>query len=163
MTRVRLVLATAALALAGGLLLFSGGCHTLSVPVDDLLNASTMIQVSARTCTLSTVLWRDFMLGEPPGGSPLYAALCLACLDTMAVPLGVDMDRVWVIKSRGEVWESGVTLGSYQPHPNELWEHAENGPKWGPHIYVDVVVRVRDAELRQYLLRATHQWIARVE
>lgn len=129
------------------------------MPVDDLLNAPTMIQVSARTCTLSTDLWRNLDLGGPPGGSPLYAILCLACLDTMPVPAGVDMDRVWVIKSRSEVWESGVTLDSYQPAPNELRKDAKNGPKWSTNIYVDVVVRVRDAELGQYLLRATHQSI----
>lgn len=159
MTRVRLVLATAALALAGGLLLFSAGCHTLSVPVDDLLNAPTMIQVSARTCTLSTGLWRDVAPLGPPDGSPLYAVLYLTFQDTMAVPSGVDVDRVWVIKSQSDVWESGVTLDSDQPFPNELRKDAKNGPKWGPDIYVDVVVHVRDAGHGQYLLRATHQWI----
>ncbi len=40
---------------------------------------------------------------------------------------------------------------------------ARNGPKWGPDIKVDVVVRIVDRAGNEYLLKASNQKIERTE
>jgi hypothetical protein len=39
----------------------------------------------------------------------------------------------------------------------------DDGPKWGPDIYVDVVVQIIDEEGNAYLLRASDQEIIRLD
>lgn len=164
MTRVKLVVGTAITAFLSVLVALSGSCHRLSEPLSELLAAPETIMVASRACTLATGLWRNFEPAEaPPDGWPLRAFAILCFWDTTARPPGVTADRIWVIKSDSEIWEARLALSDYESSPNELWSEAKNGPKWGPGIYVDVVVRVRDSERRQYLLRAVHQRISRIE
>lgn len=84
--------------------------------------------------------------------------------DSLPFPSSLDADVAWVIKGN-DVWGTG--LEDFEMPP--LYEHilekrtAEGGPKWGPHIYVDVVVRIIDDQDSTYLLKASDIWIHRSE
>ena len=106
--------------------------------------------------TLTTSLWRDFMPISPPDGKPLIAVMQIRTDDGSPVPAGIAADPSWGIYG-DEVWSSFV-----EPRPRSetgpIYEVvARNGPKWGPGVSVDVVVRLRDAEGRVVLLRAEKQ------
>jgi len=79
----------------------------------------------------------------------------------MAISPDIDATRIWVIND-SEVWESTF---SDEERPESVPEFklekvARNGPKWGPHITVDVVVRVIDSITDDvFLLKAADQYI----
>jgi hypothetical protein len=110
---------------------------------------------------LSAQLARDFMPISPPDGQPLGGLLTISELDQQRLSLGVHVPTAWVIHA-GEVWE--VEPMRHDPAPwYQLVGTIQDGPKWGPEIYVDVVGRLVDGKDRAFLLKSPHQWIERVE
>ena len=143
------------------------GCRTVPTapePVPaDLMSAPTSLALAGRVLTLETGLFRDFMPLAPPDGRPLIALFRVKTDDGSPVPATLRADAVWVIHD-GLIW-SGVpreerplaeTLPAYEVVARE-------GPKWGPGVTVDTVVRLRDANGRSFLLRATNQLIRRTD
>lgn len=132
---------------------------------DSLLNtnlaaAPTSVVLAGKTLILATSLWRDFQPIAPPDGKPLVALLEVKTDDRSAVPATIRADIVWVIYGT-QVW-SGVPQEE-RPRLETVPVYevvARDGPKWGPGVAVDVVVRLRDMNGRALLLRATDQLIA---
>jgi hypothetical protein len=128
------------------------------LPASELTSAPTRIVLGGRTLTLDASLWRDFMPVSPPDGKPLAGALRIKTEDGSAVPAGVAADTAWVVHL-SEVWS---TLVIPQPRENTapVYEvSVMNGPKWGPNVTVDVIVRLRDSTGHAALLRARGQTI----
>ncbi len=129
-------------------------------PLDELLTAPEQIEINGREFVLETALWRDFMPGPqaPPDGSPLNVIAYVVAIDSLSFPTSLDADLLWVIKDDADMWVTA--LESEMPtHNYELKKSAQDGPKWGPDIYVDVAIRVVDQDGRTYLLRAADQLI----
>jgi hypothetical protein len=139
----------------------------LSVPpvisVEDLLAVPDTVVVEGRAVTLSCELWRDFMPLSPPDGKPLIAIASIATVDSMQLPASITSDAVWIVFG-SQVWNRYFT-DEVPPgqRPNRLQKVARNGPKWGPGVYVDVVVRLSDGNGTPHLLRASRQWIGRTD
>jgi len=125
--------------------------------------APTTLELEARTLVLTAQLWRDFMPISPPDGRPLAGLVTLGARVGQALPPDLNVERVWVLNAP-EVWTSPVTArwddGS---DPSVAAWAVQDGPKWGPGIAVDVVVRLRDAAGRPYLLQAPHVGIRRTD
>jgi len=135
------------------------------IPVDELLAAQDTITVEGRTLILSTYIWRDFMPISPPDGKPLIALAYVDGIDTTRLPSSIKADAIWIVYV-GQVWKSYFTDETRPPNPlkpNRLERIARNGPKWGPDVYVDVVVSILDGRGNTHLLRAAHQWIGRTD
>jgi hypothetical protein len=146
----------------------------LSVPIKDLRNAPTMVVVDNRSLHLSTYPWRDFNPGPGwgPDGSPMMVALKVTSADKQPLPSGVRMDRAWVLFGE-QSWEVSDLRGRIagQDHDKDLWINCpvspvcevtvRGGPKWGPGVYVDVVVRLTDREGREHFLQAPNQYVLR--
>ena len=100
---------------------------------------------------------------SPPDGKPLIALVWIVATDSLAVPETMESDRIYIIFG-SEIWESKLTAiedpGSGEEF--KLERIARDGPKWGPHVAVDVVVRIFFNE-RLYYLRAEQQWIYRTD
>jgi hypothetical protein len=115
---------------------------------------------------LDGYLWRDFMptIGGSGGGSPLMAALEVTVVGASEFPASVTVDRLWVLNG-DEVWATRPV--EEQPRggagATTLAVMAREGPKWGPGITVDVVVRLRAAGGATTLLRAAGQPIHRTD
>jgi hypothetical protein len=129
-----------------------------SLPSSELTSAPTRVVAGGKSLTLTASLWRDFMPISPPDGKPLIAVMQVRTDDGSPVPAGIAADTSWVIYG-DEVWSSFV-----EPRPRSetgpIYEViARNGPKWGPGVTVDVVVRLRDSDGRVVLLRAEKQTI----
>ncbi len=129
----------------------------------DIVSAPEQVDVASRQYTLGTYLWRDFMPVSPPDGKPLIAKVMILATDLQPFPFDLDADRLYVINGE-EAWvvdlpaRQGPLLPDFQ-----LDKIARDGPKWGPAITVDVVVRLVETGGGGYLLRAADQMILRTD
>ena len=130
--------------------------------IDELLSAPEKIEIDGREYILETALYRNFFPPEPPGG--LHGPIFVVALDSLQFPSSLDADHIWVINGN-DVWSTGL-INREIPHGEEykmkIWTKDE-GPDWGPHIYVDVAVEIVHDENGSYLLRADSQWIGRLD
>lgn len=135
------------------------------IPINQLLSSPDTILIDTRHLYLSTYIWRDFQPVSPPDGQPLIAIIYITAADTAQLPGSISADAVWTVYNN-KVWKSWFTNEAISPSelkPNRLVKIARNGPKWGPHVYVDVIVRVLDGKGGTQLLRASRQWINRTD
>jgi hypothetical protein len=97
----------------------------------------------------------------PPDGKPLVAVLQIRTDDASPVPSSVNADMVWVMHGDA-LWSATPREDRTRAETSPVYEViARDGPKWGPDISVEVVVRLRDPSGRSYLLRAPMQTIAK--
>lgn len=151
-----------ALWFAGCSLFNDGGQDAVDTPsLETLLTTPLTVEIGGQDLFLRTAMWRDFMPIAPPDGKPLIAIFYVVTSDSSTIPAGltatagfvVDGDDIWTTRFTGE-----------QPAPSEdqpfqLVEFARNGPKFGPDILVDAIVRLEDSSGQRYLLRAEDQYI----
>jgi hypothetical protein len=147
-----------------GLAMASMACrHSVAPSANELLAAPLSITVGAQKVALASYLWRDFMPSSPPDGKPLVAIFRLLAVGNGAVPTSLRIDAAWILFG-DEVWSATITeersVSATQSHYEAV---ARDGPKWGPGVNVDVIVRVRDAQGTAQLLRAPDQPIGRTD
>jgi hypothetical protein len=154
-------LSFSSVALAGLLV----GCRSPTgpepLPTPTLRAAPTVVTIAGKPLVLETFLWRDFMPISPPDGRPLIAVLRVKAADGTTVPSSVRADAVWVVFG-SEVWAARTAEERSRDETAPFYEAiARNGPKWGPGVTVDVVVRLRDNAGQSVLLRAPDQFVHR--
>jgi hypothetical protein len=133
--------------------------------IQDLIAAPEQIEIDGREYILETYLWRDFMPVSPPDGQPLIALIWVTATDSLSFSSSIDASRLWVINGQ-LLWETEFSEEDRPDNPNrehQLEKIARFGPKWGPDIQVEAIVRVIDGENNTYLLRAADQWIYRTD
>jgi hypothetical protein len=135
----------------------------IPLPVGDLQAAPASITVGGQTLVLVPYLWRDFQPISPPDGKPLIAVLRIQDANRSPLATSIHADVAWIVNG-GDVWavrpreEQGATTSSL------FYEAvARDGPKWGPGVAVDVVVRLREPSGATHLLRASGLQILRTD
>jgi hypothetical protein len=148
--------------------------ENLAVSINDLRNAPTEVVLAGRSLSLSAYLWRDFMPDSPADGKPMIAVLTVATSDKKPFPSGARTDRAWVLFGE-QMWEASELTEQPEscedssgrwikcPDSSVFVSVARDGPKWGPFVFVDVVVRLTDKEGRHHLLRAPKQYVKRTD
>ena len=149
------------------LLVVAGSCSaarmTDPLRIGDLQAAPVSVIVGGQTLVLVPSLWRDFQPVSPPDGKPLVAGLRVQAPDGAVLAATFHVDGAWVINGT-EVWTA--TVGEERlssPSPVYYEVVARDGPKWGPNVSVDVVVRIREPSGSSQLLRAAAQLIRRTD
>lgn len=142
------------------------GEQYVAPPPDILLNQllafpETTI-VSGRTLYLTTSMYRDFMPISPPDGKPLGGGVYITATDTSALNNVISSDAIWIVFGQ-EIWKSWLKDSPGGNRKNQLVKYFRDGLKWGPHVFVDVVVRLKDNQGNIYFLRASKQWIGRTD
>lgn len=163
--------ATFALAATLGAAIACGGKSEPPAPAGE--DAAALRQAPTQSAPLAgfsyrleTYLWRDFMPGPDtgPDGKPLIAVARVTVVDdTAAFPAGVTVDRMWIVNGN-EVWQT--VPREEQPRGSSgkvetIEVVGREGPRWGPGITVDVIVRLRGPGGATTLLRAAAQPIDR--
>lgn len=131
-----------------------------SPDIKELLAFPEQVEINGRIYTLETYLWRNLMPGTDPDG-PLIALVWVTAVDLLQFPSNLDANRLWIINGQ-EVWETEFSTAIRLKDPNrkhQLEKIARDGPKWGPDISVDVVVRIIDHNNGVYFLKASNQYI----
>lgn len=143
-------------------LVLSCGKKLPTVPIFDLLSAPERVEINGRQFVLETYLWRDFMPISPPDGKPLIALTWVTAIDSAPFPSSLNATRLWVVNGE-QVWEAKFSDEPRPPTPpHQLEKIARNGPKWGPGLQVEVVVKLVYNN-KDYLLRASKQPIWRTD
>lgn len=108
----------------------------------ELRAAAEKVTLGGMTLSLEAHLWRDFQPLSPPDGKPLNAVLLIRSGHGKPVTSVVNVDAAWVV--HGDlVW--AISVVERQDRGGERGRFAiRGGPKWGPGVTVDVIVRVRD-------------------
>ena len=141
----------------------SVGPPSLVPLTSELHNAPQQTTLAGVTLQLETYLWRDYQPIAPPDGEPLIAVLRVKSVDGASIPAALQADSAWVING-DLVWATAVREERPRGTDPSFFEVvARDGPKWGPGIAVDVVVRLRDGAGHEVLLQARAQWINRTD
>ncbi|MCX6843256.1 MAG: hypothetical protein NTX53_13340 [candidate division WOR-3 bacterium] len=138
-------------------------CKCCRTTTDALAAAPERVEIDGREYTLAANLWRDFMPMAPPDGESLIAALKVSPADAMPPSADLAIDHVWVLNGEKQ-WSVAVVRpsGAGQLPASQLEQSVRNGPKWGPGITVDVVVRLRQGK-RTWLVRQAGVTIKRTD
>ncbi len=130
--------------------------------IDELMTAPQQVEIDNREFVLDTEMWRDFQPVCPPDGTPMIAIAWVIATDSLPFPPSLDFDYLWVVKNENDVWTTGFEEDETAIDDFKLKKVARNGPKWEVRpdpLYVDAIVRVKDAAGNYYLLRAADQII----
>lgn len=123
------------------------------------------LSIGNKSLILKTEMWRDFQPISPANGKPLIAIFRIITTDSTDLPEGIQADAAWII-CNDEIWDTYFTeeeAPEYEVQPYQLYKIARNGPKFGPNIYVTVVVRIIDNMDISYFLKAENQYIYRTD
>ena len=134
-----------------------------------LTSAPQQASMDGKEYRLETSIWRDFMLICEGSGRPMIAILKIKTVDSSPFPPDIKADLAWIIYGKNEdaqIWETHVI--EEQPRESDVARNyirvtARNGPKWGPHVNVDVVVQLKNLKRQVALLQATDQKIHRTD
>lgn len=135
------------------------------ISIEELLSAPDTINVEGQKIILTTALNRDFMPSTSSNGKPLAAAVYIETADSSVISSSINADAVYIINNN-QVWKSFLKDGHdylYGFNKFRIAKWTNNGPKWGPGITVDVVVRVIAERNRKFLLKASGQFIGRTD
>ena len=134
------------------------------IPIETLLSAPDTLNIENQKLVLSTSLWRDFQPFSPPNGKPLIALVFIETVDSSDISSSINSDAIYMVNNN-QVWKSFFKeedLPDDQEKTYRLTHIAREGPKWGPDIYVGVVVRI-EFKNEYYLLKASYQYIERTD
>lgn len=134
------------------------------IPIETLLAAPDTMNIENQSIVLTTYLWRDFQPISPPNGKPLIALVYIETPDSSDIPVLLDPNAIYIVYNN-QVWKSFFSTEERPPDelkPYKITKIARDGPKWGPNVYVDVIVRILDGD-KVYLLRASEQYIGRTD
>ena len=122
-----------------------------------ILMASEEIEIADITYTLETYMWRDFMPISPPDGKPLIVIIRVHAVGMDDFYLSMIIERLWLIDVLNIV--STQSSEEYRVNGNTFEIVFRDGPKWGPGIFIDVVVKLVSEDFGIYYLKAVNQLI----
>ena len=127
---------------------------------NELRSRPESIIMGSNYLILTTYMWRDFMPVAEENGSNLLCTIKLKDVDNVAISKSIKLNKLYVIKG-DEIWTT-----NFSKIKNDiayiLEGIANNGPKWGPDIDVDVVCEFENSGT-VYRILAKSQSINRTE
>ena len=124
-----------------------------------IFTASEEVNVGGITYSLETYMYRDFMPISPPDGRPLIVIIRVHALGVNDFPLSTIIERLWLIDGSNII--STLPTEKYSVDGNTFRMAFLNGPKWGPDIFVDVIVKLIDMDF-SFCVKAVDQPIHRI-
>ncbi len=131
--------------------------------ITELYNKSVdTLEIASRKYIIDAELWRDFMPPSPPNGYPLIAINWLLPIDTLQMPNNIDLIEQYVVFN-DSIWITGYENNN-PPSLHLIIKVSRNGPKWGPHLYVDVFSKIHDSITNiDYFLKKKNVYINRTD
>ena len=129
----------------------------------DLAATPEVITIDNKKLVLHANLSRDFMPISPPEGKPLAASLEISTLGNVNLPLGLEVECVWLVNGN-EVWSTSIFNVKKRDHTSaKMWITVGSDLYWRPETKVDIVIRLKDVIGQAWLLKAGEQVIHRTE
>ena len=130
-------------------------CRCCRSEATSIASAPERVQIDGHEYTLTASAWRDFQPVAPSDGQPLIVVVKVSPTEEQPLPGDLSVDQVWVLHGKKQ-WSAKPD----NPSPSEA--AVRGGPKWGPGIKVDVVVRLKRGE-QTWLVRAAGVDIKRTD
>jgi len=111
--------------------------------------------------SLETYMWRDFMPISPPDGKPLIVIIKIHAIGVVVFPSTLNLERIWLIYGTDVI--SALPTNESSVYGNIFKMVFRDGPKWGPGIVIDVVVKLKSVDFNYYYLLALNQPIYRTD
>lgn len=129
----------------------------------ELRDAPVVASLEGVAVRLEAFAWRDFMPPSPPDGKLLIVVMRVKSMNGAVIPATLKVDGLWVVN--GDVaWATSVREEQPRGPDFSVFEAvARDGPKWGPGVTIDVVVRLRGASGQRTLVQVRGQVIQRTE
>ena len=132
-----------------------------NLSINQLLSAPDTITVEDKQLYLTTWLYRDFASKNYWSYETLFVGCFISSTDRKHINDLISVETVWIVY-KNQVWHS--QLKEMVMPPQAIWpelamESVDRGPKWGPNVYVDVIINVIDKKGNTKLLRAPNQLI----
>lgn len=125
----------------------------------DLLKSPTNVLTDNKIIKNSNYLWRDFMPISEENGSSLRCVSTLRNSDSSGISQTLKLKKLYVI-NENEIWIAEFSeINTYEKYISGF---AGNGPKWGPHIAVDVVCEFENSG-NLYRIKSASEWINRTD
>ena len=124
-------------------------------------SAPDTITVEDKQLYLTTWLYIDFGDKNYWAYETLFVGCFILSTDKKSIYDLITVETVWIVY-KNQVWHS--QLREWGMAPRSIWpelamESVDRGPKWGPDVYVDVIIKVIDKKGNPQLLRAPNQLI----
>ncbi len=126
-----------------------------------IYTASEEVNIGNITYYLETYMWRDFMPISPPDGKPLIVIIKIHVIGVLEFPSVINLERLWLIDGTEII--SALPTNEYKVYGNIFEMTFRGGPKWGPGISIDVVVKLKGINFSFYYLKAINQPIHRTD
>jgi hypothetical protein len=142
-----------------GALLSSSIAFAKDPTVKQLKAARKEVAVDGAILGLEARVWRDAKPESPPADAPLAAVIKLKTEGNARLPVGIRVDRVWVIKG-SELWspaEHKDEMEATEPGQPTTFMNIQvgGGPKWKPGTKVVCVVRITMSDGGEGLLKVS--------
>ena len=162
-TLVRLACAASVFVLAGACSGDRALAPTVLPAFADLRTAPEVASLDGAAVRLEAFAWRDFQPISPSDGKPLIVVVRIKRVDGKVVPSTLKADALWVVN--GELaWAASVREEQPRGSDSSFFEAvARNGPRWGPGVAVDVVVRLHGVSGQRALVQVRGQVIQRTD
>jgi hypothetical protein len=85
------------------------------IPIDELLQTPTTINVAGKSLFLKTFLGMDLMPG--PERRPLYGAVYIITTDSSQIPSSISADAVWIVYKEKEQVLNSLLNDVNKPQP----------------------------------------------
>ena len=125
-----------------------------------IYSAMEEVDVNGIIYSLEPYMWRDFMPSSPPDGKPLIVFVRIHALGVDIFPSRTKIGRLWLIDGLNVI--SALPTEEFSVNGNVLEMVFRNGPKWGPGITVDVIVKLNDNNF-PFCVKAVNQTIQRTD
>ncbi|MEJ2252147.1 MAG: hypothetical protein P8Y70_11050 [Candidatus Lokiarchaeota archaeon] len=126
-----------------------------------IYNATEDVKIGNIALSLETYIWRDFMPITPPDGKPLTVIIKIHAQNVSEFPTTLSIERIWIINKLSI--NSTLATNEFRIYNNTYEMVFRDGPKWGPGIKIDVVVKLKYYDLSFYYLKASNQTIYRTD
>jgi hypothetical protein len=163
MAHVRLAYTAIVVGIAGACTAEHVVAPTVVPAFAELRDAPVVAALDGVAVRLEAFAWRDFMPPAPPDGKRLIVVVRIKSTNGAVIPATLTVDGLWLVN--GEVaWATSVREEQPRGPDLSVFEAvARDGPKWGPGLTVDVVVRLRGASGQRTLVQVRGQVIQRTE
>ena len=120
--------------------------------------------LDSRTYVLEAYMWRDFQPISPENGKPLISINWLVCTDSVKIPANIHLVKQFVIYG-DVVWVSDYSNETLSAEPEyKIKKVSREGPKWGPHVSVDVISQIHDSNTgKDYYVGLKNVYIGRTD
>ena len=120
--------------------------------------------LDSRTYVLDAYLWRDFQPISPNNGKALISINWLVCTDSVKIPANIHLVKQFVIYG-DVVWVSDYSNETLDAESEyKIKKVSREGPKWGPHVSVDVISQIHDSNTdKDYYVGLKNVYIDRTD